>query len=131
MVVSAKANELLREHNISASRSENPNQQRVVHIGTTQQPSTGQITCFYCRFIDSNFPDEFRKDPNDEQKPLIFCLNAQEHVYAVCANQNVKESVISEYIGKLIISAAIAERQQLCVELDIECTRKGKFAGQI
>ena len=45
LVVCEISNKWLKEHNISASRSEDPNQQRAVHIGTTQQPSTGELTC--------------------------------------------------------------------------------------
>ena len=131
VVLSAESREWLREHNISASRCEDPHQQRVVHIGTILQPSTGEITCFYCRFIDSNFPDVFKTMLNDEHKPTLFCVNERDHVYAVCSNQNVKEDVISEYIGKYIISFAIAQRQQLCIERDIECARYDSFSGQI
>ena len=80
LVVCEISNAWLKEHNISASRSEDPNQQRAIHIGTTQQPSTGALTCFYCRIIDSNFPNEYRHDNLDEQKPIIFCLNEVENV---------------------------------------------------
>jgi hypothetical protein len=131
LVVSAISNAWLKEHNISASKSEDPNQQRVVHIGTIQQPSTGEITCFYCRIVDSNFPDYFRHDNLEEQKPLIFCLNKHERVYCVCCNQNVKEEVVFEYIGKYIVSEAISNKQQRCIDRDIDCARLGINAGQI
>lgn len=131
LVVCEISNKWLKEHNISASRSEDPNQQRAVHIGTTQQPSTGELTCYYCRIVDSNFPDIFRHDNPGEQKPHIFCLNELHHVYAVCCNEKVKDEVVFEYIGKYIISKAITERQQLCVNRDIDCARNGVNAGQI
>lgn len=131
LVVCEVSNKWLRDHNLSASKSEDPNQQRVVHIGTTQQPSTGDLTCIYCRIVDSNFPDAFSKRQPAVRKPLIFCLNEIRHVYAVLANPLVTEVVISEYIGIYIISKAIAERQELCIERDIKCAIYGQNAGQI
>ena len=131
LVVCDVSNAWLKTHNISASKSDDPNQQRVVHIGTTQQPSTGELTCFYCRIVDSNFPNEYRHDNREEQKPIIFCLNEREHVYCVCCNEKVTDEVVCEYIGKYIISDAIAERQQLCIDRDINCARMGVNAGQI
>jgi hypothetical protein len=131
LVVCEISNAWLKKHNLSASRSADPNQQRAVHIGTTQQPSTGELTCFYCRIVDSNFPDEFRHDNPVEYKPVIFCLNEHDHVYCVCCNQNVSDEVVFEYIGKYIISKAIADRQQLFIDRDIECARYGDKAGQI
>lgn len=131
LVVCEISNAWLKDHNISASRSEDPNQQRVVHIGTTQQPSTGELTCFYCRIVDSNFPDDFRHDDPEERKPRIFCLNEREHVYAVCCHHEVTDEVVFEYIGKYIISRAIADFQEMCVVRDIKCARLGTDAGQI
>ena len=43
----------------------------------------------------------------------------------------MKDEVVFEYIGKYIISNAIAERQQLCVNRDINCARYGVNSGQI
>jgi hypothetical protein len=85
LVVSEISNRWLREHNISASRSADPNQQRVVHIGTTQQPSTGELTCYYCRIVDSNFPDEFRHDKQTRELtcPHHFQLIASHEAFCV------------------------------------------------
>jgi len=131
LVVDEISSQWLKDHNISASRSEDPNQQRVVHIGTTQQPATGRLTCMYIRIVDSNFPDDRMHSKPDQRKPRIFCLNSKDNVYAVCCHPEVSDEVAFGYIGKYIICTAIAERQEMCRQRDIKALRMGSDAGQI
>ena len=130
LVVSPEAQAWLRQNNTSVSKSIDPNQQRCVHIGTTQGTG-GQLTAIYLRIVDSNIPDFQCKQREDEFKPWIFCLNERRHVYAVVSNQNVKESIISEYIGIHIDSKAIHEKQEIAIEEELRSLRAGVFAGLV
>lgn len=130
LVVTAEANAWLRKNNVSVSKSTDPNQQRCVHIGTTMAVG-GSLTAIYFRLVDSNIPDLERKGKPGEFKPWIFCLNKVKHVYGVVCNARVTETVISEYIGKYIDSKAIAEKQEIAIEEELETTRAGMFAGLV
>ena len=130
LVVSNEAKEWLHSNNTSVSKSIDPNQQRCIHIGTTQGTGGG-LTAIYFRIVDSNIPDSECKRRPGEFKPWLFCLNARKHVYAVIANAKVTERMVSEYIGIYIDSKAINEKQEQAIEAELDCLRAGRFAGLV
>ena len=58
----------------------------------------------------------------------IFILK---HVYAVCCHPEVSDEMVFKYTGKYILCKAVADRQQVCKQRDINCARYGYNAGQI
>jgi hypothetical protein len=130
LVVTAEANEWLRKNNTSVSKSIDSNQQRCVHIGTTQGTG-GFLTAIYFRICDSNIPDLECKTRPGQMKPWLFCLNEDRHVYGIVSNANVTEAMISEYIGIHIDSKAISEKQEKAITEELDTLRAGRYAGLV
>ena len=131
LVTTKEANEWLRLNNVSLSTSEDPNQQRCAHIGTCQQPSRGNMTCFYLRIQDTKFPEIFRRDQPAVHKPHVMLLNLKTRCYLVLCHPSVTDTVISEYIGKLIIGPAIFAQQDATIQREIEGATRGTDAGVV
>ena len=131
LVSTKEADEWLRRNNVSLSTSGEPNQQRCAHIGTCQQPSRGGLTCFYLRIQDSNFPEVFRHDDPTVHKPIVMRLNPKTCCYLVLCNPLVTDTVISEYIGKLIICPAMFDKQDETIRREIEGANHGDDTGMV
>ena len=129
LISTKEADEWLRLNNVSLSTTESSGKQRCLHIGTIQQPATGNLTCFYARIVDSKFPEVFRSDQSLEHKPVIFCVNKTAHVYVVLCHPKVSDTTVFEYIGKYIINPAIFERQDELIARDILMATYGDNAG--
>ena len=131
LVSTKEADEWLRLNNVSLSTSKDPNQQRCAHIGTSQQPFRGGLTCFYLRIQDSNFPETFRRDEASVHKPVIMLLNPKTHCYLVLCHPSVNDTIIAEYIGKLITCPAIFAKQDETIRREIEGATRGDDAGMV
>lgn len=107
LVSSKAADEFLRRNNISLSTCIDPDQQRAAHIGATVQAHTGNLTCFYLRIVDANFPEDFRTHQNTVHKPIVWRVDPSVRFYVVTCHPSVTDTVVSEYIGKLISSSNI------------------------
>jgi len=127
----ADANAWLRANNVSLSTSEDPDQQRCAHIGTTQQPSRGGLTCFYLRIVDSKFPETKSRTEPDVHKPVIMLLNAKTNCYLVLCHPSVTDTTVSEYIGKCITGPAIFAKQDEVIKREIMQAARGDDAGMV
>jgi len=121
----------LRTNNVSLSTSEDPDQQRCAHIGTTQQPSRGGLTCFYLRIVDSKFPETKSRNQPDVHKPVIMLLNAKTNCYLVLCHPSVTDTTVSEYIGKCITCPAIFAKQDEVIKREIMEAACGDDAGMV
>jgi len=120
LVSSKAADEFLRRNNISLSNCIDPDQQRAAHIGATVQAHTGNLTCFYLRIVDSNFPEDFRTHQNTVHKPIVWRVDPSVRFYVVTCHPSVTDTVVSEYIGKLISHPAIFDLQDKAIQREIE-----------
>jgi hypothetical protein len=112
LVSTKEADAFLRKNNVSLSSvDEDDNQQRAAHIGATLQAHTGDITCFYLRIVDSNFPNTRSTSNSEISKPVIFCANKATNCYVVCCHPDVTDTVVEDYIGRLISHPAIFKKQ--------------------
>jgi hypothetical protein len=112
------ADEFLRAHNRSLSTSDDPDQQRVAHIGATLQAHTGALTCYYLRIVDSKFPLEYQSD-GTTPRPRVYELDPESHFFVVCCNPAVTDTIAEDYIGRLIVLPAIFEAQEKTIQREI------------
>jgi hypothetical protein len=119
LVSTKEADEFFRKNNVSLSTSEDPDQQRVAHIGATLQAHTGDLTCFYLCIVDSLFPQEFKTKEPSVSKPRIWLLNPKLNFYVVTCHPSVTDTTIMEYIGKYIIHPAIFKKQDEIINREI------------
>lgn len=114
-----RSDAFLKKNNISLSTTEQENQQRVAHIGATVQAHTGKLTVFYLRIVDSNFPDLFKKSKNTVRKPLIIQLDTEIRFFLVLCHPDVCDTVVHDYIGRLITFPAIFQEQENTIKREI------------
>lgn len=115
------ADAFLKKNNISLSSiDEQLNQERVAHIGATVQAHTGNLSCYYIRIVDSNFPDDFKTNEPTVRKPKIFLVDKVDRFYVVTCRPEVTDTDVQEYIGKIITHPAIFAIQEAIIQREID-----------
>ena len=119
LVSTKEANEFLRLNNVALSTCVVANQQRAAHIGAILQAHTGDLTSFYLRICDSNFPRLEKKGDPACIIPSIYSLNKEKNCYLVTQHTDVTDTTVQEYIGKNITLPSIFSTQDKLIEREL------------
>jgi hypothetical protein len=104
LISTAEAQEILRQHNISVSVTEDLSKQRVITFNFTFSGGF-KHTCKAVKIFDRNFPWE---------RPRVFRMG--NGLYYLLYHPSTNESIVAVYLYQLCIIPEVRKVQKECIE---------------